>query len=162
MIITTTKDSVKFMDFGDDIKEAFDTSNDPPPENMVDMATIYGMEKRSIKSAEAKIKQRKQDLAIKEATLYALLEDAGISSFSSGGYTFFQRVDMYASVDASKTEIAFKWLEGEDLEYLIKRTVNSRSLSSAVKTVIEETGDTPGEEEGINIKTVNRVGVRKK
>lgn len=156
------KDKVKFMDFGEDIKEAFDSSDESPPENMVDLATAYGKEKRSIKSAETVIKQRKGDLAVQEATLYALLEDAGISSFSSGGYTYFMRVDTYASVDASKTDVAFKWLEDEDLEYLIKRTVNSRSLSSAIKTVIEETGETPGENEGIKINTVNRVGVRKK
>ena len=153
---------MRFKDFDEDIIDTFDTSDDPPPESMVDLADIYGKEKRSIRSAEAAIKQRKEALAVQEATLYALLEDAGISSFSSGGYTYYMRVDMYATVDANKAECAFRWLEGEDLDYLIKRTVNCRSLSSAIKVIINETGETPGEEEGVNIKIINRVGVRKR
>ena len=153
---------LKFKDFGNDIIDTFGTSNEALPAKMVDLADMYGKEKRSIEQAEAVIKQRKEVLATQEATLYALLDNIEIDSFSSGGYTFFKKVDMYATIDASREGVAFKWLEDEDFDYLIRRTVNCKSLSSAIKTVIEETGEMPGEDEGIKIRIVNRVGVRKK
>lgn len=132
------------------------------PQTMVELAEVYGEEKRSIKAAESKIKLRKAELETKEGILYAMLEGVGITSFSTGGYTYFARIDTYASVDAAKREAAFKWLKDLGYDYLIKETVNAQSLTAEVKKHIEETQETPGEDEGIKIRTVNRVGVRKK
>jgi hypothetical protein len=140
------------------------TVGDPDelPRTMVESAKEYGEESRSIKAAESKIKLRKADLRLKEEALYATFEDVGITSFSTGGYTYFARIDTYASVDAAKRGAAFKWLRDIGYDYLIKETVNAQSLTAEVKKHIEETQETPGEDEGIKIRIVNRVGVRKK
>jgi len=45
---------------------------------------------------------------------------------------------------------------------IIKLAVNLRSLGSVIKEVFENTGENPGDKDGINIRTVNRVGVRKR
>ena len=152
---------MKFMDM--DMVKEFSEPLAPVSDTMVRLAREYGEEKRSIKLAENLIKMRKESLAKQEAILYDMLNTTGISSFSIEGYTYFARIDMYASVDAANTGQAFAYLENQDLDYLIKRTVNSRSLTSALKAIAEEDPDNmPGDEDGIKTRTVNRVGVRKK
>ena len=145
-----------------DLASAFAESQEPVPLEMVTLAEKYGEEKRSIKAAENKIKNRKEALAKQEAVLYNVIEGLGIQSFSSKGYTYFTKIDSYASVDAARTNNAFAWIRGEGFGDIIKLTANARSLTSVVKEVFEITGERPEESDGINIRVVNRVGVRKK
>ena len=147
----------------EEVYEVFATTKeDELPISMVDMATGYGEEKKAIRDAENIIKKRKADLATTEEKLYALLEDQGITSFSTGGFTYFARVDTYASVDPEIRDVAFAWIKRNGYDYLIKEAVNAQSLTTAVKEYIEENLETPGETDGIKIRAVNRVGIRKK
>ena len=156
-------EKLNFKDFGEGMADTFtEGDSDILPSSMVDLAVVYGAEKRAIKDVENKIKMRKAALAIMEEKLYALLEDEGIESFSTNGFTYFTRIDTYASVDKAQEGVAFAWIKEAGYEYLIKATVNAQSLTVAVKEYIEENEEIPGETEGIKIRTVNRVGVRKK
>jgi len=132
------------------------------PVEMIKLAEEYGEEKRSIKAAENKIKARKTKLAEQEATLFGVLEGLEMDSFSSKGWTYFRKVDSYATVDAAETGAAHKWIKDAGFKEIIKLTVNCRSLTSVLKEVFEVTGDVPGKNDGIKVRTVNRVGVRKK
>ena len=146
----------------EDLASAFAESQELVPHDMVTLAEKYGKEKRSIKAAENKIKARKEALTEQEVMLFNVLEGLGIQSFSSKGFTYFTKIDSYASVDADKTKNAFEWIRGEGFGDIIKLTANPRSLTSVVKEVFETTRAVPGDDDGINIRVVNRVGVRKK
>jgi len=140
--------------FGGDTEES--------PVDIVLLAEQYGKEKTSIKTEENNLKGRKEKLLKKETELFAIMEGLNLESFSSTEHTFFKKVDSYASVDASSTEKAHEWIRGAGFDDIIKLAVNARSLSAAIKENFETTGEVPGENEGIKIRTVNRVGVRKR
>lgn len=132
------------------------------PQEMVKLAEEYGEEKRSISQAEQKIKGRKREQAEKEEKLFAMFEAVGMTTFGTGAWTYYTRVDSYPSIDADKVPAAHKWIKEEGFGDIIKLTVNLKSLGSVIKEVFEVTGTVPGEEDGIDIRIVNRVGVRKR
>lgn len=135
---------------------------DADPETMkglVSAAKIYGIEKDAIKEMDAKLKIRKANSREKELTLFDMFQAIGITSIKAEGRTYFTRVDTYASVDAAKVDTAFKWIDEIGCDYLIKKTVNAQSLTREVKAFIESGGDTPGEDQGIKMRTENRVSV---
>lgn len=127
---------------------------------MVKVAEKYGEEKRSISVAENKIKGRKGKLQEVEEKLFAMLEACGMQSFGAGAFTYFTRVDSYPSIAVEKA--AFRWIEREGFRHIIKLNVNLKTLGSTIKEIFETTGEKPGENDGIDIRTVNRVGVRKR
>lgn len=130
------------------------------PQEMVSLAEEYGEEKRSISAAEQKIKTRKRIQAEKEEKLFAMFEAVGMTTFGTGAWTYYTKVDSYPSIEVEKA--AHKWIKGEGFGDIIKLTVNLKSLGSVIKEVFEVTGAAPGEEDGIKIRIVNRVGVRKR
>lgn len=132
------------------------------PSEVVELAHEYGEEKRSIKVAESSVEARKSALAKVEEKLYAMIEATGMTSFSTAEYTYYTRIDSYASVDAGNREAAFKWIRDEGYGDIVKLTANAQSLTSVVKQVFEATGGVPGEDDGIKLRTVNRVGVRRR
>ena len=148
---------MNFKEFGSNI---FKEDVESLPKEMAELAEEYGEEKRAIKSAENEIKARKKIQAEREEKLFALMDAAGIENFGTGGYTFFTRVDSYPSI--ADEEKAHRWIKEEGFGDIIKLAVNLRSLGSVIKEVFEITGEIPGEEEGIKVRTVNRVGVRKR
>jgi len=130
------------------------------PQEMVSLAEEYGKEKRDIRSAENKIKARKKDQAEKEEKLFAMLEAVGIETFGTGEYTYYKKIDSYPSISNEKE--AHAWIKREGFGDIIKLAVNLRSLGSVIKEVFENTGENPGDKDGISIRTVKRVGVRKR
>jgi len=145
-----------------DLGAFFEEKVESLPHEMVSLAEEYGEEKRSIKAAENKIKARKRVLLEKEEKLFAMFEAIGMTTFGTGEYTYYTRVDSYPSIDANKVKAAHTWIKEEGFGDIIKLTVNLKSLGSVLKEVFEVTGVVPGEEDGIKIRTVNRVGVRKR
>ena len=143
-----------------DLNCFFNESQGSLPEEMVKLAEEYGEEKRSISQAEQKIKARKRVQAEKEEKLFAMFEGCGMTTFGTGNYTYYTRVDSYPSVAEEKR--AFKWIRGEGFKHIIRPTVNLKILGSMIKEVFEVTGTIPGEDDGIKIRTVNRVGVKKR
>ena len=142
------------------LSDLFEGDAESLPKEMVKLAEEYGKEKQAIRSAENEIKARKKKQAEKEEKLFAMLEAAGIETFGTGEYTYYKRVDSYPSIANEK--MAHKWIKEEGFGDIIKLAVNLRSLGSVIKEVFETTGEMPGEEDGINIRTVKRVGVRKR
>ena len=160
---------LNFKEFEPSIKESgtlkslttlFEEKVTSLPKKMVELAEEYGKEKQAIKTAENKIKARKKIQAEKEEKLFAMLEAAGIETFGTGEYTYYKRIDSYPSI--ADEEKAHRWIKKEGFGDIIKLAVNLRSLGSAIKEIFETTGEIPGEEEGIKVRTVNRVGVRKR
>ena len=130
--------------------------------SIVPLAQKYGTEKNAIKTDEAKIKKRKAALAEQEAELFLLLENIGIESFVTGGHTYYRRVDTYYSINVGKAETALEWVRSAGYGGSIKETVNFQTLTSNIKEFIEGEGEPPTEKDGMNVRVVNRVGVRKK
>jgi uncharacterized protein (UPF0335 family) len=125
-------------------------------------ARAYGIEKDTIKSLDTKLKKRKADHRERELALFDMFQAAGLTMIKADGRTFFQRVDTYASVDAANRRAARKWVEGIGCEYLITETINAKSLTREIKAYIEDGGEAPGEDQGIKLRTENRVGALKK
>jgi hypothetical protein len=149
----------------DDLVRAFNEPQDTGSEKMkslVAKAKVYGAEKDAVKEAENKIKKRKADLREKELALFDMFQVVGITSIKAEGRTYFTRIDTYASLDAAKPDVAFKWIDEIGCDFLIKKTVNAQSLTREVKAYIEETGEIPGEEQGIKLRVENRVSAPKR
>lgn len=146
-------DKITLKDLGKDFSSA-----DPGEisTDIVALAEKYGKEYRAIKAAEAAIKKRTEALAEQGATLFAMLENIGITSFKAGGRTYFTRVDMYASVDSENEVVAFKWVDDIGCDFLIAKKINAKSLTREIKAYVEAGGDMPGIKNGIKINTVNR------
>jgi hypothetical protein len=125
------------------------------------VARKYNAQKYEIKILEAELKQLKEDARKEEISLSETLSDSGLESIKVDGSTFFQRIDNYASVDSANSEAAFEFIREAGYEDIIKMTINARSLTSALKDIEEQTGKTPSEGDGINVRTVNRVGIRR-
>jgi hypothetical protein len=141
----------------------FDDPDEVSPETtktLVDIAKEYGIKKDRIKLLDFQLTKLKAETQEQETILYDLFEAAKLSSIKSGNRTYFTRIDTYASVDAANTETALQWVRDAGYEDIIKLGVNARTLTSAIKDFVESTGETPGEDDGIKLRTVNRVGVR--
>ena len=151
--------SISFHDFSDSDK---DFGSEELSDDMVALALKYAEEKSKIKEIEASVKERKKALAEKEETLFAAMENAGMDSFSASSHTFYRRVDTYASIDPALNDKALGWVKEQGYEDAIKLTVNPRTLTAIVKEVVESGGDQPEKDEGIKLRVVNRVGIRKK
>jgi len=128
---------------------------------LVTAAKAYGIKKDKLKIDESSIKQRKSKLREEELILFDMFQAVGIASIKAEGRTYFTRVDTYASVDAGNKETAFKWIKEIGCGYLIVKTVNAQSLTREVKAYIEAEDDTPGQEQGIKLRTENRVSAPK-
>jgi hypothetical protein len=141
----------------------FDDPDEVSPETtktLVDIAKEYGIKKDRIKLLDFQLTKLKAETQEQETILYDLFEAAKLSSIKSGNRTYFTRIDTYASVDTANTETALQWVRDAGYEDIIKLGVNARTLTSAIKDFVESTGETPGEDDGIKLRTVNRVGVR--
>lgn len=130
--------------------------------DMMVLAGEYSEARNEIHELDAKLKELKAEQRKREEKLYDLMEVTELTSISSKNKTFFLRTDQYASVDATNTEACFSWLREHDYDHIIKLGVNARTLGSAVKDIMEQTGEEPGEHDGINVRTIDRVGIRKK
>lgn len=75
-----------------------------------------------------------------------IMESLQMDSVKSGGYTFSIGVRTFASIPLDKRDEGFKWLEANGLSAIIKPAVNQKTLSSAIKSFIEEKGIIPPED----------------
>ena len=128
---------------------------------LVAAAKEYGIEKDAIKELDGELKKRKNDLKKEETTLFAMFEAIGITSIKAEGRTYFTKVDTYASIDAENEEAAFEWIKEIGCDYLIAERVNAQSLTREVKAYMEGGGEKPSLDQGIKMRTENRVGAPK-
>lgn len=73
-------------------------------------------------------------------------ENAQIDQIKLSGRTFFTTVRLSASIPADMRDAGHNWLQQAGYGSIIIPTANSRSLSSAIKGHIEETGKVPPKE----------------
>lgn len=96
----------------------------------------------------------------REVTLPERMDNEQTTSFKDlTGNQVIRTTRLFASIVAGKTDEAFDWLRKNDYGSLIKETVNSSSLSSAAKELIETGHELPDDTFAIHMK--NGVSIRK-
>lgn len=95
-----------------------------------------------------------------EERLPKVFEDLGFDSVKSGGRNFILSSQLFASIPSDKQEIGFKWLKTNNLDALIKPTVNPRALSSAITAYIEENAMEPPQE-AMTLYKKRKISIRK-
>ncbi len=108
------------------------------------------------KHCEEAIEIIKSGISNEEKEAFDFMLDNGIESIKLEGKVFFRKTDRYIS--AKDKEAVFEFLRNEGLEYLIKPTVNSKSLTSEIKRLEEEGVEI--DPEIISDNRVNRIGIR--
>lgn len=152
---------MQFENF-DEIKTAFQESDAEIPEDTIKLAKIYVELKEQCAEIDRDLKKHKAKAAELEESLYAKLEADEVQSIAVKGKMLFRRIDTYASVDREMETAAFVWLRENGYGHLIREIANARSLTSAIKEYIEEGGSLESITDGIKLRAVNRVVVRKK
>ena len=113
--------------------------------------------KSVIKEFEERLKKLKADYVDDEALLFNAMDAQDIQNISINGHNFYRRTDVYSSVvDEQK---AFAWLSERGYGEIIKKSVNTRTLSAVVKEVMEEEG-TDAVPDCIKVHTKNKIGIR--
>jgi hypothetical protein len=87
-------------------------------------------------------------------------EEEGIESMRVEGVgTLYLTSDMQVSIQGDARDAAYKWLEENGLDGLIKPTVNSSSLKAALKLELKEGRDVP--EDLFRIHAFTRAAINK-
>ena len=111
--------------------------------------------KNTIKMMKADMDSIKERAAVLEEECFTEMDNKGVQKINVGNHTLYLRVDMYASLEDKPAGL--KWLSENDYGHLISPTVNARTLSSEMKSLIADGGEIP---ESIKITTKNRIGIR--
>lgn len=88
------------------------------------------------------------------------MENHTFDSIKAGGYNFILSVRTSANIPVDRREIGHKWLTDNGLGSIILPTVNSKTLSSAIKEYIETEGKIPPAD-AITIHNQKYIQVRK-
>jgi len=119
---------------------------------------------RAYKQAQENADKLKALMAIKEADCFLTMESLNTPRITvkidDQPRTFFQRTDEYMNLKAKNKDVAAQYVKDLGYEYLFKETINSRSLTSAMKEFREQGGEI--DTEMITIKAVARVGIRQR
>ena len=93
-------------------------------------------------------------------TIPTAMENLGFDSVKLGGYNYIVGARLYASIPAEMHTEGHQWLRDHNLGAIILPTVNSKTLSAAIKSYIEEHNEAPP---GTAIKTYDQkyIQVRK-
>lgn len=87
-----------------------------------------------------------------EERLLLMMERDGVTSMAIGDSTVYTREQTYVSVNRAFEKRAQDWLIEQGYDYLVKPTVNSRSLSTAYQELVEQGVEVPTELFNINPK----------
>lgn len=90
-----------------------------------------------------------------------MFEEMGIDSMKLAGRNFILNAKLQASISIENRPVGFAWLRSNGGDVLIQETVNAQSLTSFLKTKIEDEGISPGEDDGIKLHTQKYISVRK-
>lgn len=93
-----------------------------------------------------------------EELLLLIMERDGVTSLKLGDSTIFQKEQTYVSVNREREMAALTWLKEQGYEHLIRETVNSRTLSSVYREMVELDINVPTELFNINPKKTVGVG----
>lgn len=129
------------------IKEVLDARDKLDKSNIPDLLEFY----RNIYECEDTLGELHKILKevkdnFSKSVIPDTFESMGLDSIKSKGKTFFIGTRFNCSIPHDKREAGFPWLRENNLGALITDTVNARSLSSAIKELIETTGVEPPED----------------
>jgi hypothetical protein len=115
----------------------------------------YYDQERSFKRQMEQARELKEQW---EETLLAKMLEEDIQNIQTKDeVTFYARDDLYAGYDKDREAEMFDYLQKGGNEYLIRPTVNAKTLTAWVKEQLEEGVSLP---DFINLTTKHRVGVR--
>ena len=116
--------------------------------------------KADIAGLERKVKRKKDKALALEEECYTKMCDVGVQSINIKSKTAYCRTDVFCSMAADHKEEAGVWLREEGYADLFYETINSRTLSAAMKDFMKDGGELPTEL--ITMKVKNRIGIRGK
>lgn len=98
-----------------------------------------------VSEAENAIKSLKSRVSYaKEVSMPARMDGEQVKTYNTDNFRVTRTARLFASIlSKDKTEDAYQWLRDNDLEALIKETVNSSALSAAAKEQIENGKELP-------------------
>lgn len=124
--------------------------------SLIEMLTKVAIMKDDIAMLDADLKAKKGDYAELEGTVFAMMENEDVQKVSVRGRTLYRKIDTYASI--ADKEAGFAWLNANDFGDLFQTTVNSRTLSAAMKEFMAEGGEI---DDSITITIKRRIGMRR-
>ena len=116
--------------------------------------------KTAIAEMDRNTKLMKDKAMALEEECYTKMCDVGVQSINIKGKTAYCRTDVFCSMAADHKEEAGAWLKEEGYADLFYETINSRTLSAAMKEFMKDGGELPTEL--ITMKVKNRIGIRGK
>ena len=115
--------------------------------------------KEMITIADQNLKDLKADYAEAENEVFIMMELESIQSINISNKTMYRNVQVWMNIIKDKKEDTYEWLKTNGFDDLFYETVNSRTLTSVLREFLQEGGEIP--ENMINIKTTNKIGIRK-
>lgn len=95
-----------------------------------------------------------------QSVIPRVFQEMELDSIKMHGRNFILANRSHYSINKDKKDEAFDWLRENDLGMLIKEEVNSKSLSSALKELLEEQAKSPPQDL-VNMHSVDYIQVRK-
>lgn len=95
-----------------------------------------------------------------EEALFAKLESENIQGIKVNGKNVFRSTRIWASVPQDKFDAGLEWLNENGFEYIPKTTINTQTLSAAMKEYIEKEGQA-AVPDCIKITPKNHLSIRK-
>lgn len=114
-----------------------------------------------IEQLEEQLKALKKQSEQQENQLIEMMISEDVDKFVFAGKTFYPSVRLWASLKAEEKEAAIEFLEESEYADLVKKQVNTQSLSSLVKE-LRENNEMPSDfEQYLNITERVTLNVRK-
>lgn len=132
---------------------------EPCQDMMADISRFIEID-AMIRNAEADIDLLKAQRDQLEALVFQQLDNANMQSVkTSAGQTVYRRVDEFMSINSEHHDEAVEWLKATGFADLFKESINSRTMTSALKEYRNDGGEIPTDL--IKIATRNRIGIRR-
>ena len=139
------------------------TFGQEPSEDLIDRLKSMVLMRDKLASLNTAVDALKAQILETETKCFSMMESLGVTSMAVNvdgrKRTAFTKVDLYMSLNAENKEHAEKWLKVNGYSDLFKETINSRTMTTALKEFKNEGGEIP--EDLINQKLVNRVSTRR-
>jgi hypothetical protein len=133
--------------------------------NTIEELKLLMMEIDDVRETDKTLKERKKALREREEEMYIRLQNEGLMKvavehpISGKTFTLFPNLNRRFYLQAEKKEEATAWLKETGFEDLFKETINSNTLTAAMKEFIEQDGEIP--EELIGEIQTKRIGMRR-
>lgn len=156
----TLREAIKILD--DALLGVVLYFNDIDKNNIPELASSYKLLKDNVTKLEDSCKIAKGlQTKLSYVTLPESIENSGFDSVTVKGYLYTVGVRLNASIPEDMRPKGHEWLEGNGYGAIILPTVNAKTLSSAMKSYIEEKGLNPPDD-AVKIHRQKYISVTKK